>query len=160
MVAVASHRLGRIPEATDLLRRGVRHAKSLAVLDPFTRMPRRELLEIAESVPEVRAFIDDDRILRATRTIAPEVRLVTLSEREQLVLERLSENLPAGENRRQPERVDQHRSHPTTQHLPEAPRDITARSIGRRDRSGVDQATQSPMTGRTSRIAGGRPDEA
>jgi LuxR family maltose regulon positive regulatory protein len=91
VVAVASHRLGRGPQASDALRRAVHEAKALTVLAPFARLPRAELLEIAATVPEAQTLLGADRLVRVARPEAPVVRLVTLSKREQLILGRLAQ---------------------------------------------------------------------
>ncbi len=88
LMAVASHRLGRDAEAADALRRAVHQANLLTMLQPFARLPRADLLAIAEQVPSAMTLLEQDRLVRATRPATP-IRLVILNNREQFILEQL-----------------------------------------------------------------------
>ncbi len=95
IIAVASYRMGRIPQAADDLRRAVSQAYLLSVLQPFLRVPRADLLAIAERVPDTLTLLGNERLVQATRAGGLEVTLVTLSGREQFILAKLSQGLPA-----------------------------------------------------------------
>ena len=96
LMAVASHRLDRTAEAADALRRAVHQANLLTMLQPFARLPRSELLAIAEHVPGATALLEQDRLVQATRPAAP-IRLVILSPREQSILDQFVLGRPAFE---------------------------------------------------------------
>jgi LuxR family transcriptional regulator, maltose regulon positive regulatory protein len=86
IIAVASHRLGRSSDAADALRRAVHQANLLTVLQPFGRLPRADLLAIAEWVPEAKLLLCDERLRQTSEPGSAPIVLITLSKREQVIL--------------------------------------------------------------------------
>jgi LuxR family maltose regulon positive regulatory protein len=86
--AMAAERVGQSRDADRLLQRAVGSAAHAALRRPFSTVPRTELLALAARLPQ------DSADLRASldlgRELFPEqIRIVALSEREHLVLEKV-----------------------------------------------------------------------
>jgi LuxR family transcriptional regulator, maltose regulon positive regulatory protein len=88
--AVASYRLDRFSEAVEAFGRAVVQSNLLAVRQPFGQLPRADLLALAVQVPGGKAILADQR----PPGVPGPITLVTLSRREQVVLEQLSSGRP------------------------------------------------------------------
>jgi LuxR family maltose regulon positive regulatory protein len=90
---IANNRLGASEAAVGLLRRSVNQAERLEALLPFARVPRQELIAIAELEPSLARLLEI-RALSETPDVYPSrVDVVTLNEREQAILDGFSAGL-------------------------------------------------------------------
>ncbi len=87
--AVAYQRLEMTALAADLLRRAVNQAEQLGTWLPLAAAPRSDLAAIATKVPSAAALLDSELFAGAPEIYPEAMTLVTLTERERVILERL-----------------------------------------------------------------------
>ncbi len=87
--AIAYQRLEMTALAADLLRRAVNQAEQLGTLLPLAAAPRRDLATIAVTVPSAAALLDSALFAQAPEIYPETMTLVTLTERERVILGRL-----------------------------------------------------------------------
>lgn len=97
VTAVAASRLGQVGVAADALRRAVHQSNLLGLLQPFAAVPYADLLTVAERVPEAEVLLRDERLVAASRHDAQPVSVISLTAREQILLERLASGLTASQ---------------------------------------------------------------
>jgi LuxR family maltose regulon positive regulatory protein len=92
IAAVAAERTAHSQQADRLLMQAMSAASHAGLRRPFQAVPRDELAAIAARLPEITDVVKD--VLRSSRQRYPaRVRMVTLSERERLVLEQAADGL-------------------------------------------------------------------
>ena len=117
---IANNRLGASEAAVGLLRRSVNQAERLEALLPFARVPRQELIAIAELEPSLARLLEI-RALSETPDVYPRrVDVVTLNEREQAILDGFSAGLSFREYRDQQLRLHQYDQEPDPGPVPQA----------------------------------------
>lgn|GEM_PF-3408944 len=77
------------PSALDLLSRAVTGSVMSGSIRPFTTVPRADLAELAEQLPAAAELLADARLVHAREIYPTSIELVSLTPREQEVLERL-----------------------------------------------------------------------
>ena len=90
LAAVALHRLGREPEATQALTDSLALAGPDRLL-PFAFVPRRDLLELVAAVPAAKALLNDEVMARLPDIFPAEVTVIELTGQEQAVLTGLAD---------------------------------------------------------------------
>jgi LuxR family maltose regulon positive regulatory protein len=95
--AVARHRLGDIETAREVFRRVVRNIKDQDALAYFSMVPREDLFSLAEDVRDTAALIGGSSGRGVPVVFPASLDVVRLTEREQVVLERLAEYRSAPE---------------------------------------------------------------
>lgn len=91
--ALAARRVGDDQSAVKSLRRAALASRTTGVLRPFTTVPRGELLELAEQLPLAAELMADARLASHPDLFPEQITVVTLTRREQLVLEKLAAGL-------------------------------------------------------------------
>jgi len=87
---IAHLRVGELDAAATLLRRGVRRARSGHSLRVFATVPSEELAALTDRVPEATALIHHRLVVDAGPVYPAELSVVTLTERESIVLEEVT----------------------------------------------------------------------
>jgi LuxR family maltose regulon positive regulatory protein len=91
--AVAAHRCGHRTIATQTLNRVAEAARATGALRPFVTVPRHELHQMAADAPAAAALLASEPVARHPDMFPESVPVVTLTQREQLVLEKLATGL-------------------------------------------------------------------
>ncbi|HEX3336438.1 MAG TPA: LuxR C-terminal-related transcriptional regulator [Jatrophihabitans sp.] len=91
--AVAAHRCGHRSIATQALNRVAEAARATGALRPLVTVPRHELLQLVDDVPAAAELLVAEPVAQHPDVFPESVPVVTLSQREQLVLEKLAAGL-------------------------------------------------------------------
>jgi LuxR family transcriptional regulator, maltose regulon positive regulatory protein len=88
--AVASYRLGDLPDAVNTVRRAIGESRALGAIRPFLLVPRADLVAIGGHHPRLVDVLDAPSLRNHPDVFPAELALVRLTEREQRVLEKLA----------------------------------------------------------------------
>jgi LuxR family maltose regulon positive regulatory protein len=91
--AVAAYRSGDLADAVDALGRAADTARQTGALRAFVTVPREELRAIAVHLPSADELLLRPAIVQQHDVFPPRVTVITLTEREQRVLEKLAAGL-------------------------------------------------------------------
>jgi LuxR family maltose regulon positive regulatory protein len=91
--AVAAYRSGHHTIATQALNRVAEAARATGALRPLVTVPRHELLQMVDDVPAAAELLAAEPVAQHPDVFPESVAVVTLTQREQLVLEKLATGL-------------------------------------------------------------------
>jgi LuxR family maltose regulon positive regulatory protein len=91
--AVAAYRCGDLPSATAALGRAVDTVRATGALRALVTVPREDLLALTVHLPAAAELLAQPAVLAQRDLFPPRIVLITLTEREQRVLEKLAAGL-------------------------------------------------------------------
>lgn len=91
--AVAAHRTGNLDAALGALRHAIHTAKATGAIRAFATAPKEDLAELACHLPQLKEILDHPALQRVGEVFPRTITVVQLTKREQMVLDRLDEDL-------------------------------------------------------------------